>query len=148
MLRLLEILLGAPLDSQGNEAAFKAMTGNRSAEDAADTLRWGAGHNTEKSGALLGAQAIFVVVDTFVLERGWPKLLTLASLFLLLAAALVLMTNLRSTMRSWQTAERAGGPHRHMFNMIVSRTIRFNIALYLTFLSILLMAAAALALLD
>jgi hypothetical protein len=144
MLRLLEILLGAPLTREGQDGTFKAMAGDRSDRETADFLRWGAGHNTEKSGALLGAQAIFVVVDTFVLERGWPKAPTLASLFLLLAAALVLMTNLRNTMQAWRLERGPEGQNRHMFNMNVLRTIRFNIALYLTFLSISLLAVAAL----
>jgi hypothetical protein len=143
MMRLLEILLGVPLTSEGRDRTFNAMAGDRSVQDTADFLRWGAGHNTEKSGALLGAQAIFVVVDTFVLERGWPKGPTLASLFLLLAAALVLMTNLRNTMRAWAGERGAEGQNRHMFNMNVSRTIRFNIALYLTFVSISLLVVAA-----
>ncbi len=143
MRSLLELILGAPLNASGQDVAFRSLTGGRSPQEAADALRWGAGHNTEKSGALLGAQAIFVVVDTFVLDRGWPKMATLSSLFLLLAAALVLMTNLRSTMQAWQRSDQTDGPHRHMFNMIISRTIRFNLALYMTFLSILLLGVAA-----
>ncbi len=140
----LEIVTGIPLTAEGREAAFHSLIGGRSMQEASDALRWGAGHNTEKSGALLGAQAIFVVVVTFMLDRGWPKALTLSSLFLLLVAALILITNLRSTMRAWQQNDREDGPHRHMFDMIVSRTVRFNIALYLTFLSILSLGAAAL----
>lgn len=143
MLRILEVLLGAALTPEGRDGAFRTMFGNRSPTEAADFLRWGAGHNTEKAGALLGAQAIFVVVDTFALERDWPKTPTLASLFLLLAAALILMTALRSTMAAWRPERGPEGQLRHMFNMIVSRTIRFNVALYMTFLSIVLLAVAA-----
>jgi uncharacterized membrane protein len=146
MLRFLEVLLGAPLTRETRDGTFRAMAGDRSPRETADFLRWGAGHNTEKSGALLGAQAIFVVVATFVLERGWPKTPTLASLFLLLAAALLLMTNLRSTTRAWRLELGAEGQNRHMFNMNVSRTIRFNIALYLTFLAIIFLAFGAISL--
>jgi hypothetical protein len=144
MLRLLELLAGAPLTAKGRDETFDSMVGGRSPEDAADFLRWGAGHNTEKSGALLGAQAIFVVVDTFALERGWPKAPTLGSLFLLLAAALLLMTNLRSTMRAYKGPRDNGRSNRHIFDMLISRTLRFNAALYLTFFAIVLLALAAL----
>jgi uncharacterized membrane protein len=142
MLRLLELLFGMPFTREDRLAAFNKMVGGRSPQDAADILRWSAGHNTEKSGALLGAQAIFVVVDTFVLDRGWPKDAVLAALFLVLAAALILMTNLRSTMMAYRQKEDVE-PNRHIFNMLLSRTIRFNIALYLTFLSIILLGLAA-----
>jgi len=142
MLRLLELLSGTALRRADRLAAFDKMVGGRSPQDAADVLRWSAGHNTEKSGALLGAQAIFVVVDTFVLDRGWPKDAVLAALFLVLAAALILMTNLRSTMMAYRQKEDVE-PNRHIFNMLLARTIRFNIALYMTFASILFLAAAA-----
>jgi hypothetical protein len=141
---ILEIVLGVPLTAKGRDTAFRQLTGGRSPQEASEVLRWSAGHNTEKSGALLGAQAIFVVVVTFVLDRGWPKTLTLASLFLLLAAALILITNPRSTMRAWQLLDHGeNGPQQHMYAMVMSRTIRFNIALYMTFLSIILLATAA-----
>jgi hypothetical protein len=139
---LLEILLGAPLSAQTRNQALQTMIGDRSPHDAADALRWGAAHNTEKSGALHAALAIFVVVDTFLLEHGWARTPTLISLFLLLTAALILMTNLRSTMRAWQQHDLAA-TQAHIFNMIASRTIRFNIALYSTFLSIIMLALAA-----
>ena len=142
MLRLLELLFGMPFTREDRLAAFNKMVGGRSPQDAADILRWSAGHNTEKSGALLGAQAIFVVADTFVLDRGWPRDAVLATLFLVLAAALILMTNLRSTMLAYRQKEDVD-PNRHIFNMILSRTVRFNLALYMTFASILFLAAAA-----
>jgi hypothetical protein len=142
MLRLLERLFGVPFTREDRLAAFDKMVGGRSPQDAADILRWSAGHNTEKSGALLGAQAIFVVVDTFVLDRGWPRGAVLAALFLVLAAALILMTNLRSTMMAYRQKEDVE-PNRHIFSMLLSRTIRFNLALYMTFLSILFLGAAA-----
>ncbi|HWD26457.1 MAG TPA: hypothetical protein VG387_04785 [Rhizomicrobium sp.] len=142
MLRLLELLFGMPFGREDRLAAFDKMVGGRSPQDAADILRWSAGHNTEKSGALLGAQAIFVVVDTFVLDRGWPRGAVLAALFLVLAAALILMTNLRSTMMAYRQSEDVD-PNRHIFGMLLARTVRFNLALYMTFLSILFLGAAA-----
>ncbi|HEY3638549.1 MAG TPA: hypothetical protein VGK90_10395 [Rhizomicrobium sp.] len=139
---LFEILLGAPLSAESRTRALQTMIGDRPAREAAEMLRWGAAHNTEKSGALLAALAIFVVVDTFLLEHGWTRTPTLISLFLLLAATLVLITNLRSTMRAWQQRDTAA-THIHIWDMIVSRTIRFNIALYSTFLAIIMLAFAA-----
>jgi hypothetical protein len=141
--RLLELLLGVPLTHEDRRAGLKKMVGDSSPLGAAEILRWSAGHNTEKSGALLGAQAIFVVVDTFVLEQGWPKGAVLAALFLVLAAALILMTNLRSTMMAYRQEEMVE-PNWHIFSMLITRTIRFNIALYMTFLSIILLGIAAL----
>jgi hypothetical protein len=143
MRRFLELLFGVPLTREDRLSGFNRMIGGRSASEAADVMRWSAGHNTEKSGALLGAQAIFVVVDTFALERGWPKPAMLAALFLVLAAALILMTNLRSTMMAYRQKEGAE-PNWHIYSMILSRTIRFNSALYMTFLSIVLLGIAAL----
>jgi hypothetical protein len=142
MLRLLERLLGVPLTREDKLSALKRMVGDSSPLQAAEILRWSAGHNTEKSGALLGAQAIFVVVDTFALERDWPKTAVLAALFLVLAAALILMTNLRSTMMAYRQKDMVE-PNWHIFSMLLSRTIRFNIALYMTFLSIVLLGVAA-----
>jgi hypothetical protein len=141
--RLLELLLGVPLTHEDRRAGLEKMVGDSSPLEAAEILRWSAGHNTEKSGALLGAQAIFVVVDTFVLEQDWPKSVVLAALFLVLAAALILMTNLRSTMMAYRQKEMVE-PNWHIFSMLLTRTIRFNIALYLTFLSIVLLGVAAL----
>src|SRR5580658_9712926 len=99
---LFEIVLGAPLSAGSRNRVLQTMIGGRSAQESAEMLRWGAAHNTEKSGALLAALAIFVVVDTFLLEHGWARMPIMISLFLLLAATLVLITNLRSTMRAWQ----------------------------------------------
>src|SRR5277367_4682440 len=119
------------------------MVGGRTPEDTFDFLRASASHNTEKSGALLGAQGIFVVVDIFAIDHGWPRAAILASLLLLLAGSLVVMTNLRGTLGAYGRAERIDSAHA-IFNMILSRTVRFNIALYLTFVSILLLVVASL----
>jgi hypothetical protein len=142
MKRLLWLVFGVPLEAKDIDKAYIAMVGARTPEDTFDFLRSSASHNTEKSGALLGAQGIFVVVDIFAVDHGWPRASILASLLLLLAGSLVVMTNLRSTLGAYGRAERTDSA-RAIFNMILSRTVRFNIALYLTFLSISLLAAAA-----
>ncbi|HEX3675320.1 MAG TPA: hypothetical protein VHU87_13685 [Rhizomicrobium sp.] len=141
MNRLLWLVFGVPVKDEDIDKVYVTMVGSRTPEDTFDFLRTSASHNTEKSGALLGAQGIFVVVDIFAIDHGWPRSAILASLLLLLAGSLVVMTNLRSTLGAYGRLERIDAA-RGIFNMILSRTVRFNIALYLTFLSILLLAAA------
>ena len=143
MKRLLWLVFGVPLEAKDIDKAYIVMVGARTPEDTFDFLRASASHNTEKSGALLGAQGIFVVVDIFAIDHGWPRGAILEPLLLLLAGALVVMTNLRSTLGAYGRAERTDSA-RAIFNMILSRTIRFNIALYLTFVSILLLVVASL----
>jgi hypothetical protein len=141
--RLLWLIFGVPFRAGDIEKVYVTMVGGRTPEDTFDFLRASASHNTEKSGALLGAQGIFVVVDIFAIDHGWPRGAILASLLLLLAGSLVVMTNLRSTLGAYGRGGQIIAA-RSVFNMVLSRTVRFNIALYLTFVSILLLAAAAL----
>lgn len=111
---------------------------------AVERLRDGVQHNTEKAGALLAAQGIFIVADTFALDHGWPKIPILISLVSLVAGAFLVMSILRSTMRMYRHHIEVSDPVRRIYSLLLSRMIRFNLALYLTFLSILLLAAAAL----
>src|SRR6185437_4215387 len=66
---------------------------------ASERLRNAVQHNTEKAGALLAAQGIFIVADTFALDHGWPKIQILVSLVSLVVGAFLVMSILRSTMR-------------------------------------------------
>lgn len=145
MLKLLWRLFGVPFGAADRASVFKEMTGSRSRESAIEFFRDGASHNTAKSGALLGAQGIFVVVDIFAIDHGWPKGMILASLLLMLAGSLIVMTNLRGTLRPYRG--KAGGPQidavHAVFNLVLRRSLRFNVALYLTFLSIVLLGLAA-----
>lgn len=143
MNRVLWLIFGVPFAAEDIDKSYIMMVGARTPEDTFDFLRASASHNTEKSGALLGAQGIFVVVDIFAIDHGWPRDVILASLLLLLAGSLVVMTNLRGTLGAYGRAERTASA-RAIFNMILSRTVRFNIALYLTFVSILLLVVASL----
>jgi hypothetical protein len=143
--RLLWLIFGVPFRAGDIEKVYVTMVGGRTPEDTFDFLRASASHNTEKSGALLGAQGIFVVVDIFAIDHGWPRGAILASLLLLLAGSLVVMTNLRSTLGAYGRGGQTNAA-RNVFNMVLSRTVRFNIALYLTFVSILLLAVAFLGL--
>ncbi len=148
MSQFLATIFGIPFTAQQRETAFANMVGARSREDAIGFLRETAQHNTEKSGALLGAQGIFVIVDTFALDKSWPQALLVASLLLLLAGALLLMTNLRSTLGMYRKARTPDDAAKGIFKMVVSRMVRFNVALYLTFGAILLLAVAALTFLQ
>jgi hypothetical protein len=146
MLKFLWRLFGVPFGAEDRAAVFAEMAGNRSKESAIEFFRDGASHNTAKSGALLGAQGIFVVVDIFAIDHGWPKEMILASLLLMLAGSLLVMTNLRGTL--WPYRKKAGGAQvdaaQAVFDLVLRRSLRFNVALYLTFLSIVLLAIAAL----
>jgi hypothetical protein len=147
MLKFVERILGVPLSAEDRASVFAEMTGNRSREAAIEFFRDGASHNTAKSGALLGAQGIFVVVDIFALDHGWPRKLVLAAILVMLAGSLIVMTNLRGTLSPYRkTAD--GLPVdavRRVFMLVLTRSLRFNVALYLTFLSITLLALAAIA---
>lgn len=133
-------LFGVPFSRKDRDALFATMLDGRTGAAAVDFVRADVTHNTEKSGALLAAQAIFVVVDTFLLERGGPKRLLIGSIFLLLACSLMVMSNLRPTLSMYS---RSTFPARGVFEILLARTVRLNVALYLTFLSILLLALAA-----
>jgi hypothetical protein len=146
MYRLLWRIFGVPFGAEDRAAVFAEMVGDRSKESAIEFFRDGASHNTAKSGALLGAQGIFVVVDIFAIDHGWPRDMILVAILLLLAGSLVLMTNLRSTLGAYRRVD--GQPKvdalRGVFILVLMCSAYFNVALYLTFLSIVLLALAAL----
>lgn len=105
-------------------------------------------HMTSKSGALLQAQGIFIAVATYLLSQGWPRALALASIFLLTIASLAVMTNLRTVFIGRDP--RIESDDEAEIEIVVQtsllaarRGIFFNIALYMTFLSILLLAVGA-----
>jgi hypothetical protein len=99
-------------------------------------------HNTDKAGALLAAQGIFAVACTYGIDHGWPRLLAIPAILLLLVGALLAISMLRSTAAPF--TQETGNVSRKAFDLLVSRMIRFNLALYMTFLSIILLGAAAL----
>ena len=143
---LLSRILGAPLSPEDRDAVFARVAQQVPRENVLEFFRSGAEHNTAKSGALLGAQGIFVVVDVFALDHSWPKGPVLAAMFVMLLGSLIVMVNLRGTLSPFMfSGKRApADAARGTFELVLVRSIRFNIALYLTFLSILLLAAAAL----
>lgn len=105
-------------------------------------------HITQKSGALLGAQAIFLVVDTYGMDHGWPHAAVLISLLTLVVAALLIMSNLKSVYMG--AAREITDPARLELEAVVQiarlagvRGAVFNVALYLTFLSVILLGFGA-----
>ena len=104
-------------------------------------------HLTQKAGALLAAQAIFIVVVTWGTEHGWPRLMALISVLLLVVAALLVLTLLRSI---YMPSPRTDDAEAYAFEdilsvarVLASRGPRFNIALYMTFLSVILLGLGA-----
>ena len=145
-MNLLARILGVPVSVEERDAVFSRMTQQTSMADSLQFFRGGAQHFTAKSGALLSAQGIFVVVDIFALDHGWPKGLVLAAMLMMLLGSLIVMTNLRGTLGPHTSS---GNPDledvvRRTYELVLVRAVRFNIALYLTFVSIVLLAAAAL----
>jgi hypothetical protein len=141
--RLFGWLFGIPATPQERETTLTTVIGPLDGVAAAERLRGGVQHNTEKAGALLAAQGIFTVADTFALDHGWPKVPILISMASLIAGAFLAMSILRSTMRMYRHGPGRADPVPLIFNMLLSRMVRFNSALYLTFLSILLLGIAA-----
>ncbi|HEY1631521.1 MAG TPA: hypothetical protein VGF56_09405 [Rhizomicrobium sp.] len=141
--QILGFVFGIPGTAEERANALRNIVGDLSPTAAAERLRGGAQHNTEKAGALLAAQGIFTVADTFALDHGWPQTSILVSLGCLITGAFLAMSILRSTMRMYRHKAGLHDPVRMIFDMLISRMVRFNIALYLTFLSILLLALAA-----
>ncbi len=125
------------------EIALRNAVRNLDSVAAVERMRDGVQHNTEKAGALLAAQGIFIVADTFALDHGWPKIPILTSLVSLVAGSFLVMSILRSTMRMYRHGGEAADPVHLIYSLLLSRMVRFNSALYLTFLSILLLGIAA-----
>jgi hypothetical protein len=142
--RIIGFVFGIPATPAEYENALRHVTGDLNPTAAAERLRGAVQHNTEKAGALLAAQGIFAVADTFALDHGWPQVPMLISLGCMIAGSFLAMSILRSTMRMYRHEAGRADPVRLIFAMLISRMIRFNTALYLTFFSILLLGLAAL----
>jgi hypothetical protein len=109
-------------------------------------------HITSKSGALLQAQGLFVVVATFLLTRGWTRAFALVAIVLLTVSALAILTNLRTVLIG-------GVPSRNenedpeieiavqTARLAARRGAVFNVALYLTFLALMSLGVAVVSLL-
>ncbi len=145
---LLERIVGVPLTLARQREEVESHLRFRDPASLRATLSDGVSHLTQKSGALLAAQAIFLVVDTYGMDHGWPHLAVLISLLTLVAAALLVMGNLHSVyLGAPQTID---DPAKLEVDSIVqlarlagTRGVRFNVALYMTFLSVVLLGFGA-----
>jgi len=146
MRTLLETILGIPFTRGRLRAETEVFVRARDVRAVRTMLNEQIWHMTGKSGALLQAQGIFVVVATYALDKGWPPYLALSSMLLLIVAALALMTNLRTVfigldgeigeLAEFENAVRTA-------QLTARRGVLFNLALYLTFLSVLLLGIGA-----
>jgi hypothetical protein len=148
MRSLLEYVMGVPVSRARVRAEAERFVRARDVHAVRAMLNENIGHLTDKSGALLQAQGIFVVVATYALDKGWTPYLVLSSMLLLIFAALAVMTNLRSVFIGLEAAEPQSESAE--FDNVVRtaelaswRGAVFNAALYLTFLSVLLLGIAA-----
>ena len=145
---LATLVFGVPVAERKVRAQVVALVRLRDVHAARAAMNENLEHITSKSGALLQAQGLFVVVAAFFLTRGWPKALALTAIVLLTISALAILTNLRTVLIDVPTPHKSS---RDTEIEIVVKTARlgarraavFNIALYLTFLSVLLLAIAA-----
>ena len=141
MARLFATVFGVPPSRASRDRAYTSVVGDLDDMKAFERILGGMQHNTDKAGALLAAQGIFAVACTYGIDHGWPKLLAVPAILLLLMGALLAMSMLRSTAAPF--TRESGNIARVAFDLLVSRMIRFNLALYMTFFSILLLAIAA-----
>jgi hypothetical protein len=148
MTSLFEKIIGVPLSAARQREEIALYLRFRDAATMRAVMNENLSHITQKSGALLAAQAIFIVVDTYGIEHRWPQLAVLASTLMLVLAALIVMTNLRSTYLASSPA--VEDPAQLELESVAqtawlasTRGARFNIALYLTFLSIVLLGFGA-----
>jgi len=104
-------------------------------------------HLTSKAAALLSAQAIFIVVETWGLEHGWPRIPTMISVLALVVAVLLLLTLLRSVYMPYSASDDANEFEFDAIfvvgHLLTQRAVRFNIALFLTFGSVILLGFGA-----
>jgi hypothetical protein len=139
--KVIAVIFGVPPSRVDRDRAYRSIVGDLDEMRAFERILGGMQHNTEKAGALLAAQGIFAVACTYGIDHGWPQVLAVPAILLLLVGALLAISMLRSTAAPFTRGE--GNIARMAFDLLVSRMIRFNLALYMTFLSILLLAAAA-----
>jgi hypothetical protein len=149
MASVFERLLGVPVTHARRREEIESHLRFRDPSDMRATMSENLSHITQKSGALLAAQAIFIVVDTYGIDHGWPRSAMLVSILTQILAALLVMLNLRTVyMEAARTIDDPAELEKESLvqiaNLAGMRGARFNVALYLTFLSVLLMGFGAL----
>lgn len=146
MRRILDIVLGVPVSSRRVREEAERFVAARGPDAVRAVINDNLSHMTGKSGALLQAQGIFIVIATYALDKGWR--LALGAMVLLVVSALVVMTNLRSVFIGLAPGE--SDPRRAEIENVVrtsrvlsSRGARFNVCLYMTFLAVALIGVGA-----
>ena len=103
-------------------------------------------HIPQKTGALLAAQAIFLAIDTWGLQRTDLRLAALVSEVLLVASALISLMLLRSVYIPIQSKTKVENPVFELmvrnFRVLARRSILFNLAVLMTIVSVLLIGLA------
>ena len=147
---LLERAIGVPLSRARRKQEIEDHLKYRDAQSYRAIVSENVSHLTQKSGALLAAQAIFLVFQSYGIDHGWSRIMVLVSMLMLMFAAMLVMSNLRSVWLPSSRPSDGEGVAEHIAIIQLSdltsmRGARFNVALYLTFLSVALMAIAAVA---
>jgi hypothetical protein len=145
---LLEGAIGIPLSRARRRQEIEDHLSYRDVHTYRAIVSENVTHITQKSGALLAAQAIFLVFQSYGIDHGWSRGVVLVSMLMLMFAAMLVMSNLRSV---WLPSADVRDDQRaaehiaimQLTELASMRGARFNIALYLTFLSVILMAIAA-----
>jgi hypothetical protein len=145
---LLERAIGLPLSRARRLQEIEDHLQYRDAQSYRAIVSENVTHLTQKSGALLSAQAIFLVFQSYGIDHGWSRNVVLISMLMLMFAAMLVMSNLRSVwLPSSGKSDGQGVPEHiaivQLSNLTSMRGARFNVALYLTFFSVTLMAIAA-----
>ena len=144
----LERAIGIPLSRTRRRQEIEEHLSYRDAQFYRAIVSENVTHITQKSGALLAAQAIFLVFQSYGIDHGWSRDVVLVSMLMLMLAAMLVMSNLRSVWLPSARGPEDQNAREHIAIMQLAdlasmRGARFNIALYLTFLSVILMAIAA-----
>jgi hypothetical protein len=140
MQALLRRVFGIPATAEKRTQAIDTLLRSREPAAAYEFMFAVMSHNTGKAGALLAAQGMFAVVGTYGMEHGWTKSLVLPSMLLLMLGALLAMSILRSTMGAFSPSGR--DPFEALFDITMHRVVRLNLAMYVTFVSIVMLIAA------
>jgi hypothetical protein len=145
MSRILDLILGVPVSERRVREEAERFIAVRGVSTVRAIMNDNLQHMTGKSGAPLQAQGLFLVIASFALERGWP--LALPSLLLLVVSALVVMMNLRTVFIGLKSgdsdAEREAENVVETSMVAAARGARFNLCLYATFLSVVLIGVGA-----
>ena len=140
MQALLRRAFGIPATAEKRTQTINALLRSREPAAAYEFMFAVMSHNTGKAGALLAAQGMFAVVGTYGMEHGWTKALVLPSMLLLMLSALLAMSILRSTMGAFSPS--AKDPFDALFDLTMHRVVRLKLAMYVTFVSIVMLIAA------